>query len=103
MCFNCLSVLHLKLINEWLIGPDAYSFVLSSEGIETHTTCSNFVHAVFYAELISCMSYTFEFCSVPYTQIRSVLHLKLFNERLTKPDVSSVITLKELNLTLHEL
>lgn len=67
--FNCLSVLHLKLINERLIGPDAFSFVLSSEGIETYTTCSNFVNVVFYAELISCMSYKFEFCSVLYTQI----------------------------------
>lgn len=60
MCFNCLSVLHLKLINERLIGPDAFSFVLSSKGIETHTTSSNFV--------ISCMSHKFEFCSVLYTQ-----------------------------------
>lgn len=69
MGFNCLSVLHLKLINEWLIRPDAFSFVLSSEGIETHTTWSNFVIVVFYAELISCISYKFEFCSVLYTQI----------------------------------
>lgn len=69
MYFNCLSVLHLKLINERLIEPDAFSFVLSSDGIETHTTCSNFVNVVFYGELIFCMSYTFEFCSALYTQI----------------------------------